>query len=307
MSAARPDTWMPLYWGDYAKDTGHLSAAHHGAYLMLIKHYWSQGAPLVSDDSVLWRIACANSLAHWRKLKPVVLAFFVQDGNLLRHRRIDAELENATGRMKKASDKAKKAAVARWTGQHEDIPESEYGPAENDAPSNAQSMPQASTENARSMGQAMLEDCPSQPQSESPSPLTENYTDHSAAASSSASARGVEDQCFTAWQAAAIEHGWPDAQFLTSNRRHKLQVILAACAGINGWRIAIAKAPTAEFLRDGTGWQRWFDLDWLLKIDNFTRLMEGRYAERHSTNRNERSAVLDGIDAAFARRSVQSE
>src|SRR3979411_1763254 len=64
MSAARPDTWMPLYWGDYAKATAHLSAAQHGAYLMLLKHYWSIGGPLPDDDGALWRIACADSPAH---------------------------------------------------------------------------------------------------------------------------------------------------------------------------------------------------------------------------------------------------
>ena len=30
-SAARPDTWMPLFWGDYRKDTADLGAAQHGA------------------------------------------------------------------------------------------------------------------------------------------------------------------------------------------------------------------------------------------------------------------------------------
>lgn len=95
MSAARPDTWMPIYWGDYAKATAHLSAAQHGAYLMLLKHYWSTGGPLPDDDGALWRIACADSPAHWRKLRPTVLAFFRTEEGTLRHARVERELEKA--------------------------------------------------------------------------------------------------------------------------------------------------------------------------------------------------------------------
>jgi uncharacterized protein YdaU (DUF1376 family) len=122
----RPDTWMPIYWGDYAKDTGHLSATLHGAYLMLIKHYWVFGAPLPDDDAQLWRIACADSIQHWRKLRAILAPLFEVADGVWRHERVDKELALAIKRQ----EKARRAASIRWASNgHAPI-------------GNAQSMPQ---------------------------------------------------------------------------------------------------------------------------------------------------------------------
>ncbi len=116
---ARIDTWMPIYWGDYSKDTGHLSAEHHGAYLMLIKHYWTHAAPLPADDAQLWRIACVNSLARWRKIRDVILAFFEERDGRLHHDRIEKELASAEGNAERRAEMARRAAEARWAKERE--------------------------------------------------------------------------------------------------------------------------------------------------------------------------------------------
>lgn len=116
-----------------------------------------------------------------------------------------------------------------------------------------------------------------------------------------------EDQALTLWQEAARLEGWPAADFLNSTRRYRLQAILAICDGLDGWRTALDQARDAEFLRTPEGKpQGWFDLDWLLDETHFTRLMEGRYAERRNAQSRAADsgspAVTDGVSAAFARR-----
>jgi uncharacterized protein YdaU (DUF1376 family) len=84
--------WMPLYIGDYKRDTGHLTTLEHGAYLLLIMHYWEKG-PLPNDDRRLAKIA-GVSLKQWVSLREGVISFFYEANakQLLRHKRIDDEL-----------------------------------------------------------------------------------------------------------------------------------------------------------------------------------------------------------------------
>lgn len=103
-----------MFWGDYARDTGHLNATMHGAYLMLIKHYWCSGEPLPDDDDVLWRIACCDSKAEWRKIRRTVGKFFQIGDGLWRHGRIDAELDKARENVEKRSKAGAKGAQSRW-------------------------------------------------------------------------------------------------------------------------------------------------------------------------------------------------
>lgn len=131
--SARPDTWMPIYWGDYVRDTGHLNAAGHGAYLMLIKHYWCTGSPLRNDDDELWRIACCDSKREWLSLKPKIVRLFQIDGEVLRHKRIDRELARGQEVVSAKSAAGKKGAEKRWHNSGENVTEPHFSQWQNDA------------------------------------------------------------------------------------------------------------------------------------------------------------------------------
>lgn len=88
--------WMPLYIADYRLDTARLSAAEHGAYLLLIMEYWAAGS-LPDDDRQLARIACMTD-REWKKARPIVATFF-QDG--WKHKRIEEELAKAAATISK--------------------------------------------------------------------------------------------------------------------------------------------------------------------------------------------------------------
>lgn len=115
---SRTDTWMPLYVADYLGDTGHLMGPEHGAYLLLMMHYWRTG-PLPDDDALLARIARTDPRS-WRAMGGIVRAFFSVDDGRLHHKRIDAE------RQKAAAISAKRAAAGaagaqqtngKWSGK----------------------------------------------------------------------------------------------------------------------------------------------------------------------------------------------
>lgn len=106
-----PSAYMPIYWGDYLRDTGHLSAAEHGAYLLLLGHYWTTGAPLPDDEHALRRIARMEA-SEWRRSRATIRAFFQVGDGVWRHKRVDAELEKARAIYRKRVE----AASRRWKG-----------------------------------------------------------------------------------------------------------------------------------------------------------------------------------------------
>src|SRR5580704_2112217 len=112
--------WMPLYVGDYLRDTRDLNTLQHGAYLLLIMHYWQHEA-LPTDDARLAAIA-GLPVAQWRRIREPVQAKFAEGW---KHKRIEAELAKldraVTQRRLAGRNGGIKSGIARAVAQGEAI------------------------------------------------------------------------------------------------------------------------------------------------------------------------------------------
>jgi uncharacterized protein YdaU (DUF1376 family) len=121
----KTSTWMPIYIGDYLKDTMHLSAEEHGAYILLIMHYWVNG-PIKNDEQYMLTVARIKPSRVSRKTLSTVSKFFELKNGYYHHSRIDKEHKEAAENSLSRAEAARNAANARW--------------GKNDADSNANAM-----------------------------------------------------------------------------------------------------------------------------------------------------------------------
>jgi uncharacterized protein YdaU (DUF1376 family) len=81
------------YMGDYGRDTGTLALADHGAYALLMDHYYSTEEPLPADYETLYRICRAMKKEEQAAVRKVADKFFPVFKDGLRHNdRVDIEL-----------------------------------------------------------------------------------------------------------------------------------------------------------------------------------------------------------------------
>jgi len=98
------NSFMPLYGGDYLRDTMHLSCTEHGVYLRLLIHYWHTQRPLPNDMAKLSAIAGCRNEADTEALRTIYQQYFKSrrgHGNLLYNKRMDKEIRKALELKKK--------------------------------------------------------------------------------------------------------------------------------------------------------------------------------------------------------------
>lgn len=241
---AKPGIWMPLYIGDYLSDTMHLTTEQHGAYLLLIMAYWKNGGAL---QAASLPTICRLSVDAWSINQAVLEQFFsIGENGAWVHPRIDQELAEATQKKAKASEKAGKAAKARW----------------GDASSNPQ---------------AMLEQCPSP----SPSPKESKAlaTDESDCAGQPEIAKAKADpipyeQIFDAYSQTLPE--LPQVRIRDEARRKAIRSLWRSDSrfqSVDFWGRYYGSVRTSKFLMGMNA----IGFDWLMKPANFKKVVEGNY------------------------------
>jgi uncharacterized protein YdaU (DUF1376 family) len=108
---ARP--WYSFYPADYGRDTGHLSLVEHGAYRVLMDHYYATAAPLPADIARLIRLCRAQGPAEQEAVRFVLAEFFLAGEDGFRHPRIDAEIEKAAALAVKGAFGGRVSAARR--------------------------------------------------------------------------------------------------------------------------------------------------------------------------------------------------
>jgi uncharacterized protein YdaU (DUF1376 family) len=103
--------WFPFYAGDYLADTGHLTLAQHGAYLLLILHYYRT---TTLPANAVHRICRCSNDADKEICDSILREFFVLDGEVYRHKRIEEEIVILDHKSEACAARAKIAANARW-------------------------------------------------------------------------------------------------------------------------------------------------------------------------------------------------
>ena len=115
---SKTHTWMPLYIGDYLRDTMHLSTEEHGAYLLILMASWTSGGVL--DEENLPNIAKLNT-QKWNQVGPTIAAFFVCENGAWIHPRVQAESQKAHDIYEKQAEAGRRSAKKRTlTDTHSD-------------------------------------------------------------------------------------------------------------------------------------------------------------------------------------------
>lgn len=104
--------WYPRYTGDYHRKTAHLSLTQHGAYSLMLDHYYSMGRPLPPDVESLYRICKAMNAPERAAVDSVLKEFFELREDGYHNARSDEELARRAEKRKQQSDAGRKGAEA---------------------------------------------------------------------------------------------------------------------------------------------------------------------------------------------------
>lgn len=87
--------FIKLFIGDYLKKTGALSVQEHGAYFLMLLHYYATEAPMPTGRE-LYRLLRAETKQDREAVDFIVSRYWVQTSEGLTHARADEEIRKAS-------------------------------------------------------------------------------------------------------------------------------------------------------------------------------------------------------------------
>lgn len=114
--------WMPLYTGDFLRDTQGMSTEEVGALVLLYVQFWTKGTLDDNDDTLSRTVRL--SLDRWKAVKSVLMEpFRLQDGRW-KHDALEAEHLKWTEYRRNRSEAGRKGAAARYGSKPANEPQS---------------------------------------------------------------------------------------------------------------------------------------------------------------------------------------
>lgn len=276
--------FFKLYIGDYQRDTAHLSIAEHGAYLLMIQHYCATEKPLPTGKA-LYRMLRAQSKIEHDAIDAVAAEFWRLSGDGLVNDRAAVEIEKshaqaeANRRVAEAREEKKRATKCKRT-EHESFNDPPKEPSTNrstiDQPnhSHSQIRAKARDESANAdLSPALLDAHPASV--DSPPKQAAPACPHEA--------------IIAVYHDALPE--LPAVRVWTDQRRKHLQARWRESPerqSVAWWRAFFGYVRGCPWLMgDGQpspGRQVFrADLGWLLRPENFAKVIEGRYQRQEAT------------------------
>jgi uncharacterized protein YdaU (DUF1376 family) len=268
--------WLPWHHGDFLAATQGWTLLERGAYFMLLGAQWQRGGALPADRRRLAGIIGVQ-LDELESVWPVVSVKFEKTAAGLVNRRLE---QHRAVQLSKC-EKAREAALLRWKGK-----------STTDANASADAHANAS---ADASPEHMLQRCYSESESESDSE-TESKSGSGVSFGDSrpqkrtvrgkAAYEGKEfhQQVIDAYREILPE--LPPVKVWSQKRQRALNARIRErmkdgkpAETVQYWREFFAKVAQSEFLC-GRGRSTDFraDLEWLLRPENFAKVIEGRYA-----------------------------
>lgn len=254
------------FLGDYARDTQDLSLVEHGAYRVLLDHFYATKGEMPNEVPALYRIAKAFTPTERKAVDRVAGKFFPVNGDGRRHnKRAEIEIQKHLGQSQSnkivadAREEARRAQ--RSLIDHGNDPSTNRAPSHSQNPERTKTSPPTGGEGR--VEAATLPDCPHEK-------LIALYHELLPTCTRVVEWSGERVRIMRArWREQAVKKG-PRQGYATVED------------GLAFWRRFFEYAAKSPFLtgsaegRDG-GAPFVADLEWLVRPKNFVKVVEGKY------------------------------
>lgn len=264
--------------GDYAAATRHLSLLEHGVYTMLLDVYYTSEKALPADIRSVQRLVGAKGDDEREAVQIVLSEFFEQTPDGWHQTRCDEEIHN-----KQVKAEANQV-IGRMGGRPKEITDSVIP--------ESQTVP----EQTKTVSEGFQAQKPNGTQANSHKPIASNQEGESAPGKPAAvptcphlelidlfgkhlpELPQPKPELWTGKNAEAMRSRW--RWVLTAKRRNGVRYATSEAEALDWFARFFTYVASSDFLSGRSGKWGNCDLSWLMKADNFAKVVQGNYENK---------------------------